>query len=176
MRDHQHIGELSHVHDFSGDGEAAATGEIRLQDIHFALFNQLPETPLRGLLLATRDQGIYALSDLAVTVVILGMQNLFDKERPEGLDGAHNLNCLLRRAFDEPAGVHEQVVLRAHLLAGPPPPADVEVRVFSPHPPAEPDRCESLFEILLLSFPHGPRRLTKKPAGTSTPFFPPFSP
>src|SRR5258708_32583921 len=105
MRDHQHIGELSHVPDFSGDGEAAATDELRLQDLHFALLNQLPETPLGGLLLATRDQGIYALSDLAVTVVILGMQNLFDKERPEGLDRANNLNCLLRRALDDPASV-----------------------------------------------------------------------
>ncbi len=96
MRDHQHIRQLGHVNDFSGNGEAAAAREIRLQDIHFALFNQLPETPLGGLLLATCDRRIDALGDLAVAVIILGMQNLLDKKRPEGLDGAHNLNRLLR--------------------------------------------------------------------------------
>ena len=134
----------------------------------------MAETPFGGLLLAARDQRFHVFGDVTIAVIILGMQNLFDKERPEGLDRAYNLNGLFRCSLDEPAGIHQQVILRSHLVAGRLHQANIHIRIFPEHSPAELDRRESLVEVFLGSFAYGVGCRAEKRAGVCTHLVPPF--
>ena len=112
MRDHQHVRQLGHVNDFSGNGKAAATREIRLQDVDFALFNQLPETPFGGLLLSAGDARFHCFRYLAVPIVIFGVQELFHQVRGKRLERSHHLNRFFRGSLDKPSRIDQQVATR----------------------------------------------------------------
>ncbi len=121
VRDDEDVGHLRHVHDLARCGEAAAAGEIRLEDVDARAIDELAEAPFGGLLLAAGDQRVDRFRHAAIAVVVLGVEDLLDEERLERLERADGLNRLLGRALDEPAGVDQQVAVGARASRAQPP-------------------------------------------------------
>ena len=73
----------------------------------FARLISSSKAPFGGFLLAAGDRRLDRFRDGAIAIVIFRMQNLLDEKRPKRFERADDLNRLLRRALDEPAGIDQ---------------------------------------------------------------------
>src|SRR5215472_12671607 len=99
---HEHVRQLGHVDDLASCGKSATASQVRLENVDLRSFNQLAKTPLRCFLLSAGDERVNAFCNLPVTIVVFGVENFLDKERPKGFERPNYLNGLLWCKFNKP--------------------------------------------------------------------------
>ena len=159
------VGAFGHMDDFAADGEAPAAGEVRLKNIDTAAFDKLLEAPIGGFLLAAGDGDADGARDLMIAVVVLGVEEFFDEVGVIRRNGIDEANRFFRGAFDEPAGIDEEVAIGPEGGAGGFDEGDVAAFVLAEAAPAELDGGEALGGVRGDGFGHRRRRGPEKRAG-----------
>ena len=131
-----------HRGDLDGLGEAAAAGQVHLDDVDLADVHELEERLPLALLLAGRDPQRAGRGELGVAQVIVGQEGLLEPERVIRLEGPGALDGGLG-VVDEP-GVDHQVEVGAEPGAGLADQRDVGLGILAHGVPAELDRGEPL--------------------------------
>src|SRR5580700_5782100 len=90
-------------------GKSSAAGEIRLNYIHMGTFQQGAKSPLRCLLFAASDECVDGIGKRSVPVVIFRRERFLDQKWPERFQPPYHSDSLLRRAWDVPPHINEQL-------------------------------------------------------------------
>ena len=106
---------VGEARDFHGLGEAAAAGEVNLDDVNFSPVHQLEVGEPVALLFPRRDADRGRLREFPVAFVVVGAQGLFQPEDVEFLETDGALDGGLR--VPHQAGVNQQVGVGAQALS-----------------------------------------------------------
>ena len=125
-------------------GDAAATGDVRLEHVDVPALGQLAEAGQRGVLFAGRDVDVDRIRQFGVGVQLIGQEWLFQPEDAELLQLARHADRGVRVLAVAEAGIDEDVDVVARGLTRGLRKAHIVIGVLAERAPAELDCSEPI--------------------------------